>query len=136
MIILGTISGNGQNHIHFGSDHEEHETEHDDHSHSNEDHTDLLSLSIDPAEFILSLLALPVYAAYEDGVDCDYCGGYRYDDWKCDNGDHCGEGADGSCYEEHHCGYCGACEDDHELCDDCGNCFEDHCECDEKCRGC
>ena len=85
---------------------------------------------------LMLLCGLPAFAAYEDGVECDYCGSWRYDDWKCDNGDHCGEGSGTSCYEEHHCGYCGACDDDHELCDDCGNCLEDHCECDDKCRGC
>jgi len=85
---------------------------------------------------LMVLCGLPAFAGYEDGVECEYCGSWRYDDWKCDNGDHCGEGSGTSCYEEHHCGYCGACDDDHELCDDCGNCLEDHCECDEKCRGC
>ena len=30
-----------------------------------------------------------VYADYEDGAYCEYCGAWRYDDWLCENGDHC-----------------------------------------------
>ncbi|MBQ2862944.1 MAG: hypothetical protein IJE84_02095, partial [Clostridia bacterium] len=99
-------------------------------------HGSLLSLCGDALEAVFRAFALPVCAAYEDGVECEYCGGYRYDDWLCDDGDHCGEGADGSCYEEHHCGECGKCEEDNGLCDDCGNCIDDCCTCEEKCRGC
>lgn len=131
VMVLGVFPGMNQyDHMYFDSDHV-HE-EHDEH----EEHVNALSVLEDAVGFVLSLFAVPVYAAYEDGVECDYCGGWRYDDWKCDNGDHCGEGADGDCYEEHHCGNCGACEEDSELCDDCGNCLEECCECDEKCRGC
>jgi len=95
---------------------------------------DLLVICGDALEFVLGAFAIP--ASADEGTECEHCGGYRYGDWLCDNGDHCGEGSGTSCYEEHHCGYCGGCDDDHELCDDCGNCLEDHCECDEKCRGC
>ena len=51
-----------------------------------------LSISL----FILILLfSFTAFADYEDGVECEYCGGWRYDDWKCDDGDHCGQDADG-----------------------------------------
>ncbi|MBE6560459.1 MAG: hypothetical protein E7662_04980 [Ruminococcaceae bacterium] len=136
-MLLGVFpDANPYEHMHFETEHTHHD--HDDHSEHDEtaEEISILSVCEDAVGFVLSLISMPVSAAYEDGVECDYCGGWRYDDWKCDNGNHCGEGADGSCYEEHHCGYCGACEEDNELCDDCGNCLEDHCECDEKCRGC
>ena len=123
--VFSTVGGYEHIHLESGHVHEEHE-----------EHTSVLDIIDNTLGFVLSLFAVPVSADYEDGVECDYCGGWRYDDWKCENGDHCGEGADGDCYEEHHCGYCGACDDDHEMCDDCGNCLEDHCECDDKCRGC
>jgi len=108
----------------------------DEHAHNEQEKVDFLPSLTDILESVQSMFVIRAYAGYEDGVECEYCGGWRYDDWKCDNGDHCGEGADGDCYEEHHCGYCGSCEEDNELCDDCGNCLEDHCECDDKCRGC
>ena len=137
LLFSGMFNVNYDEHVHFKDDrlHAEDAAEHDGHEHEEEEFN-LFAACEDILEFALLLFAAPVSADYEDGVNCDYCGGWRYDDWKCDNGDHCGEGADGSCYEEHHCGYCGACEEDHELCDDCGNCLEDCCECDEKCRGC
>ena len=134
VMVIGVFPGmNKYDHMHFDSDHAH--REHESHT-EQEEHIDVLAVFEDAVGFVLSLFAMPVHAAYEDGVECDYCGGWRYDDWKCDNGDHCGEGADGDCYEEHHCGYCGACEEDNELCDDCGNCLDECCECDEKCRGC
>jgi len=147
VILLGCFPIAGADeHLHIGDDHLHSETEsdhedHDDHDdHEKHEHAavefSLLNAGEAVLDLFISCIAIPAYADYEDGVECEYCGGWRYDDWKCDNGDHCGEGADGSCYEEHHCGYCGACDDDHEMCDDCGNCLEDHCECDEKCRGC
>ena len=98
-------------HVHSDDDHDHLETESADDRHGHEDHdsVELLSLLEDTIGFLLSATAVKVYASsYEDGVECEHCGGYRYGDWLCDNGDHCGEGADGSCYEEHHCGYCGA----------------------------
>jgi len=137
LLFGGMFNGNYDAHIHLGENHlhTEDAASHDGHSHE-EEASHLLSVCDDVLAFLLYPLAAPVHAAYEDGVECDYCGAWRYDDWKCDNGDHCGEGADGDCYEEHHCGYCGACEEDNELCDDCGNCLDECCECDEKCRGC
>ena len=143
LLLIGVLPTEYEDHLHGYSQHmagdehghgDEHDHDHDDHGHDAA--AELLAACDALIYAVLSPLAVTVSAAYEDGVECDYCGSWRYDDWKCDNGDHCGEGADGDCYEEHHCGYCGACEEDHELCDDCGNCLEDHCECDEKCRGC
>ena len=108
-----------------------------DHAHEGEEDSvfSLLELCEDIIGGMLSMLSTPVYADYEDGVECEYCGGWRYDDWKCDNGDHCGDGADGDCYNEHHCGSCGDCVDEGDKCDDCEFCFE-CCECEDKCRGC
>ena len=110
---------------HDGHDHGENGGHKEDAGHaSHDEHIDFLAVCEDVVEAVLYCVSVTAYAEYEDGVECDYCGAWRYDDWKCENGDHCGEGSGTSCYEEHHCGYCGACDDDHELCDDCGNCLE------------
>lgn len=126
LLFSGMLSTNVDEHIHFEENAAVHEYM--------ELHFDPLAVLADVYDFVLSAVAIPARA--EEGVECEHCGGYRYGDWLCDNGDHCGEGSGTSCYEEHHCGYCGACDDDHEMCDDCGNCLENCCECDEKCRGC
>ena len=132
-MVLGVLPGISQDeHIHFESDHTHEEIPHDE----SEEPISVLEVCEDTLVLVLSLFAVPAHAAYEEGVECDHCGSWRYDDWKCDNGDHCGEGSGTSCYEEHHCGYCGACDDDHEMCDDCGYCLEDNCEGDEKCHVC
>ena len=126
-MLFQTFFGAAQiGHIHIESDHVHGEDAH---------HTSVLSICEDALGAVLSLFATPVYADYEDGVECEFCGAWRYDDWKCDNGDHCGDGADGDCYSEHHCGSCGDCVEDNGLCDDCEFCF-DCCECEDKCRGC
>ena len=135
VLFSGILNVNYDEHIHLEEDHLHTQDVHDDHA-QKEVGQGILSVLEDVVEFLLLGVAMPVSADYSDGVNCDYCGAWRFDDWKCDNGDHCGEGADGDCYEEHHCGYCGACEEDTELCDDCGNCLDECCECDEKCRGC
>ena len=138
LLINGVLSVNINEHVHFGEDHLHEENaatyEHEETHEQEEVQVDLLAVLADALDSVLSAIAVPVRA--EEGVECEHCGSYRYGDWLCENGDHCGEGSGTSCYEEHHCGYCGACDDDHEMCDDCGNCLEDHCECDEKCRGC
>ena len=136
LLLIGTNSGyirDNQIHSHAGLEFSYDDHDHDEHDSHNT--VDLLSICENILEFSLSLFAIPVSAAYEDGVECEFCGGWRYDDWKCDNGDHCGEGADGDCYNEHHCGECGECVEDGGLCDDCEFCFE-CCVCEDKCRGC
>ena len=136
LLIFGTNSGYlQQEHIHMHSEHESVNEDHDHYEQASHDTFDLRSVCEEVLVFAQSLFSLPSYAAYEDGVECEFCGGWRYDDWKCDNGDHCGEGADGDCYSEHHCGECGECVEDGGLCDDCEFCFE-CCECEDKCRGC
>ena len=69
--------------------------------------------------------AITVEAGYEDGAECEYCGGYRFDDWLCDCGPHCSETSDSSdCYEAHHCKDCGEAFEEDELCEYCGFCDE------------
>ena len=71
---------------------------------------------------VLPMAAIPAFAGYEDGTECQYCGGYRYDDWLCDCGPHCSDSASGDCYEKHHCPECGEAFPEDELCDDCHFC--------------
>lgn len=130
VMLLGAFPGiNQYEHLHLDSDHIH--TEHEEH----EEHIDVITICEDAIGFMLSLFAVPVHAAYEDGVECEFCGSWRYDDWKCDNGDHCGDGADGDCYSEHHCGDCGECVEDDGLCSECEFCME-CCICEDRCRGC
>ena len=76
---------------------------------------------------------LTVFAGYEDGTECQYCGSYRYDDWLCDCGPHCSDSASGDCYEKHHCDECNEAFPEDEICDICHlctNCMvdsENHC---------
>lgn len=70
-------------------------------------------------------------AGWDDGAECEFCGGYRFDDWLCDCGPHCSENSDSvDCYLAHHCANClEACEAD-EKCDECEfcpECWEEHC---------
>ncbi len=65
--------------------------------------------------------AIPAKAGYEDGTECEFCGGYRFDDWLCDCGPHCSENADGDCYEQHHCPECNQAVSD-PICDVCKLC--------------
>ena len=95
LLLIGTNSGyirDNQIHSHAWPEFSYDDHDHDEHDSHNT--VDLLSICENILEFSLSLFAMPVYAAYEDGVECEFCGGWRYDDWKCDNGDHCGDGAD------------------------------------------
>ena len=104
VLFSGILNVNYDEHIHLGEDHLHTQDVQDDHAHE-EVGQGVLSVLENVVEFLLFGIAVPVSADYSDGVNCDYCGAWRFDDWKCDNGDHCGEGADGDCYEEHHCGY-------------------------------
>ena len=71
------------------------------------------------------------FAGWDDGTECEFCGGYRFEDWLCDCGPHCSENSDSvDCYLAHHCANClEACEAD-EKCDECEfcpECWEEHC---------
>lgn len=94
-----------------------------------------------PIKRILSLLLVfamvvgyvpsTAIAGWDDGAECEFCGGYRFDDWLCDCGPHCSENSDSvDCYLAHHCANClEACEED-EKCDECEfcpECWEEHC---------
>lgn len=81
---------------------------------------------------LLSIAPVTVFADCVDGVDCEYCDSYRYDDWLCEGGPHCSENASGDCYMYHHCRECGACEDgdfceDHLMCISCAQGAYEHC---------
>ena len=83
---------------------------------------------------LLPTAAIPAFAGYEDGTECQYCGGYRFDDWLCDCGPHCSDNSEASdCYEQHHCPECGQAFPEDVICDVChlcDNCKEDsenHC---------
>ena len=45
--------------------------------------------------------------AWDDYVECEYCGAGCGDDYICSGGSHCSEDSGRSCYEEHHCADCG-----------------------------
>ena len=94
LLILGSYSEDTlHGHMLGGYGHTETDTDQGDHD--EQINVDILSPLKDVLESVQSMFVIRAYAGYEDGVECDYCGGWRYDDWKCDNGDHCGEGADG-----------------------------------------
>lgn len=81
---------------------------------------------------LLSIAPVTVFADCVDGVDCEYCDSYRYDDWLCEGGPHCSKNASGDCYMYHHCRECGACEDgdfceDHLMCISCAQGAYEHC---------
>ena len=81
---------------------------------------------------LLGLFPVQVHAGWDDGVECEYCGGYRFDDWLCECGPHCSETADEvECYFNHHCANClKSCEercDECDLCDECAKESEQHC---------
>ncbi len=81
------------------------------------------------------LPAEPAYADYEDGVECEFCGTYIWDDWKCDGGDHCALGY--GCGDEHHCASCDTCDEGDNLCDECDHtCIDCLKEMDLHCQDC
>ena len=83
LLLIGTNSGyirDNQIHSHAGLEFSYDDHDHDDHDHDEHDShdtVDLFSICESILEFSLSLFAMPVHAAYEDGVECDYCGGWR-----------------------------------------------------------
>ncbi len=73
-------------------------------------------------------------AGYEDGVECEYCGAWRYDDWLCSGGDHCAVGH--GCGDDHHCSECGACESWGDFCEECRMCLDCAMETHQHCPSC
>ena len=74
---------------------------------------------------ILSGLAPSIHVhAWDNVIECEYCGAVCGDDYICDGGDHCGIESGRSCYEEHHCSECGACDNAGEFCENCGMCVD------------
>lgn len=74
---------------------------------------------------IMVLSMLPVTTnhvhAWDEYVECEYCGEGCGDDYICSDGPHCSSDSGRSCYDEHHSADCGECFDDPEdLCDMCG----------------
>jgi hypothetical protein len=59
---------------------------------------------------------------FDDGVNCEYCGEWRYDDWLCSGGNHCAAGY--GCGDDHHCTECGACESWGDYCEECNLCLD------------
>ena len=79
---------------------------------------------------VMVLSMLPATAnhvhAWDDYVECEYCGEGCGDDYICSGGSHCSSDSGRSCYDEHHCADCGDCVDDpEELCDMCGYICDD-----------
>ena len=85
---------------------------------------------------VISALPAQLFADYEDGDFCEYCGLYRYDDWLCDCGPHCSENADDDCYEKNHCSNCHEGVGEDKLCDDCNLCEDCQSESSEHCLWC
>ncbi len=72
---------------------------------------------------IVSIMPTTAFAGWDDGTECEFCGGYRFDDWLCDDGPHCSENADSDdCYLENHCASCLGPVENSERCDICYVC--------------
>lgn len=41
--------------------------------------------------------------AWDEYVECEFCGEGCGDDYICDGGDHCSSDSGRDCYDEHHC---------------------------------
>ena len=83
---------------------------------------------------LAGIFPITVFADYEDGEYCEYCGSWRYDDWLCDNGGHCAAGY--GCGDDHHCAECGECESNSDFCGDCTRCVDCAIETGYHCWGC
>ena len=82
----------------------------------------------------MGFMPVTSFDGYEDGIECEFCGGYRFDDWVCDCGPHCSDSSGASdCYYENHCAEClkaVANSDRCEFCVACIDCINDlsyHC---------
>ena len=73
---------------------------------------------------LLPAFTLPVFAAYEDGMECENCGHYHWDSHCCGICGMCSSECDDDCYEETHCIECGDCKANGNIVCDCGYCFK------------
>lgn len=75
--------------------------------------------------FIMIAGLIPSSAfAWDEYIECEFCGEGCGDDYICSCGDHCSEDSGRDCYKEHHCIECG---DVAELCGGtggCGRCYD------------
>lgn len=76
---------------------------------------------------VLSLLpAIEQHARadYNDGADCDDCGHYHWDEYRCDTCGRCSaECTNDDCYADNHCPECGKCRTEGVFKCDCGMCM-------------
>ena len=73
---------------------------------------------------LVSICPINVYA-WDEEIDCEFCGAFCGDSYICDGGAHCSEESDRDCYQENHCQHCGECKSNaSEWCDDCHMCVE------------
>ncbi|MBQ8541600.1 MAG: hypothetical protein IJ435_09040 [Clostridia bacterium] len=75
---------------------------------------------------IMLISLLPIHShAWENEIDCEYCGAFCGDSYICDGGDHCSEESGRDCYYENHCQECGECKSSASgWCDDCHMCLD------------
>ena len=71
--------------------------------------------------------------AWDEYIECEFCGEGCGDDYICSCGEHCSEESGRDCYQEHHCTECG--DASTELCD-CGKCYFCGGECSADDHGC
>ena len=73
----------------------------------------------------VGVMPMNAFAGWEDGIECEFCGGYRFDDWVCDCGPHCSDSSGASdCYYENHCAECLGAVENSERCDTCYACID------------
>lgn len=66
--------------------------------------------------------------AWEEESTCEFCGSFIADSYICDcgeGGDHCSAASGRGCYDDNHCGECGAGVGQDKLCSECGEICED-----------
>ena len=88
---------------------------------------------------VISSASLPVFAGYEDGMECWFCDHYHWDEYCCGMCGACSpECTSNDCFLITHCNECGACDTDLNgcpecrMCDDCTSTNGWHClECNE-----
>ncbi len=82
-----------------------------------------LFLSLIMTVTIIPSTVLNVFA-WDEYIECEFCGAGCGDEYICSCGDHCSEESGRDCYYEHHCSEC---NDVAELCggtDGCGKCYD------------
>ena len=74
---------------------------------------------------LVGLLPTSVFAAYEDGMECWFCGHYHWDEYCCGLCGACSPDCTGTdCCLLTHCNECGACDKELEGCPECRLCEE------------